>query len=181
MKQSEVLSLIYTLSKSFRAFQWGLSHRFLNLEQLNHQSLDRKTIATELQQHQSFLQQYEKRLTQLMRITIEAGIQPILATQPTLVGVGVDDITGVHLETIQLKRPNGKAYWRVLQAYNQITQNVGNMLNIPVIALDQRTPKSSRYFYDALHFTNEGASLGGHILATKLLPYLFQSRFSTPR
>ena len=181
VKWSEVLSLVYSLSKSFKAFQKGLSHRFPNLKQLPHAPLDHLTMMTKLGKHNELLVQYKDRLTQLMRMTIDTGIQPILVTQPTLVGTGVDDVTGVNLETIQLGGKNGKAYWHVLQAYNRVTQSVGKKLNIPVINLDQRMPKSSRYFYDRLHFTNEGAELVSSILAKALQPHLFHARVPTSK
>lgn len=168
VKWSEVLSLVNSLRKSFQAFQRGLSHSFPNLHQSKHQQVDQFTIATEVQQHSLLIDQYEDRLTQLMRLAIRSGIRPILATQPTLVGEGVDDLTGINLATIQIKGKNGKAYWSVLQAYNQVTHKVGEKLKIPVIALGKQMPKSSRYFYDALHYTNEGAELLSEILAKAL-------------
>ncbi|WP_089721453.1 SGNH/GDSL hydrolase family protein [Candidatus Entotheonella palauensis] len=182
IKQSEVLSLLYSMSKSFKALQKGLTHRFPNLLQMKHQQVDPSAIITAIQRHDVFLNHYEARLTQLMQMTIHAGIQPILITQPTLLGEGVDDLTGVNLETIQLKGRHGKTYWSVLQAYNRITRQVGEKLKIPVIPLGEQMPKSSRYFYDAIHFTNAGAELLGGMLANALQQqHILKAHVSTPK
>ncbi len=174
VKNSEVLSLLYSFSRSVKAFQYGLSHHFPDLRALPHREFDDRMIATELQQHQRFLDAYEARLEDLLTTTINAGIHPILATQPALIGSGIDDITGVNLETIAFRNLNGKIYWAILQAYNQVTQNVAEKFGSPVILLNQQVPKSSRYFYDAFHFTNAGAELISDILASELQQIIFK-------
>lgn len=131
VKNSEVLSLIYSLSKSVKAFQYGLSHHFTDFRTLQHRQFGDRAIVTELQKHQIFLSAYEERLKKLITVTINAGIHPVLATQPALIGSGMDDITGVNLETIEFRNKNGKVYWETLQAYNQVTQKVAKIRSVP--------------------------------------------------
>lgn len=41
-----------------------------------------------------------------------------------------------------------------------------------MIDLAREMPKSTRYYYDLLHFTNEGAEKVAEIIHEKLCPYL---------
>ena len=67
--------------------------------------------------------------------------------------------------------------------YNDVTRAVAAELGVPLVDLAHKLPKSSRYFYDTIHFTNEGASLVAEVLAGELCPYLaaaFPERLRSP-
>ena len=59
-----------------------------------------------------------------------------------------------------------------LELYNDVLRSYSNRL--PVIDLSREMPKNSKYYYDFIHFTNEGAQLVSKILFTHLEPVLFQ-------
>lgn len=177
LKKSEVLSLLNTLARAYSAFKMGVTHRNLDLEKLNHVIVDSATLSLEIKKHADFLRLYEIRLKELMSLTRYYNIEPILVTQPTLLGDGVDDLTGVNLETVEYAGFNGQVYWSALELYNTVTKNVGKKTNTVVIDLANKLPKSLRYFYDGLHYTNEGAEKISDILSQELMTSVFRDLY----
>jgi hypothetical protein len=119
-----------------------------------------------------YLKSYKARLVRLINLTRENQIDPVLITQPALHGGGIDDVTGVDLGRIRWGQTDGKTNWGILETYNEVTRRVGQRENVLVIDLARELPKSSRYFYDYFHFTNEGAKQVGDIVYRQLGPYL---------
>lgn len=122
--------------------------------------------------HQELLPRYEQRLQELLRATRGFGIEPVLVTQPALYGPAIDDVTSVDLGRMAVDGSNGEVQWDILELYNDATRRVGRAESVLVIDLAKQMPKSSRYYYDHLHFTNEGAELVGRLLADALRPWL---------
>lgn len=85
-------------------------------------------------------------------------------------GEGIDPLTGVNLETVKLtsNQTNGKLFWQILELYNNITKQTYKETNIYNIDLANVLPKDSRYFYDVLHYTNEGAEKVAEIIHGEL-------------
>ena len=117
---------------------------------------------------------YRDRLERLVRMNRERGIDPVLMTQPSLLG-GVDRRTGIDTRAIQVEiweTVDGAFAWRLLDRYNDVTRAVGAEMDVLVIDVARELPKDSTYFYDFFHFTNEGASRVGEIAARALTPWL---------
>ncbi len=55
---------------------------------------------------------------------------------------------------------------KILELYNDVLRNDSS--RITVIDLARKMPKNSRYYYDFIHFTNEGAEKVAEILAEEL-------------
>jgi len=94
-------------------------------------------------------------------------------TQPSLVGFGKDPVTGADLASAAV-RPgvNGAMDWRVLECYNDAARALCAAENVPMIDLAKTMPKSSRYFYDEYHFTNDGSEMIAEITARAMLAFL---------
>ncbi len=127
-----------------------------------------------LQAHKDkYLVPYETRLKRLLDIAAANNLQPVLLTQPVLYGNTMDEVTGVNLGNIQVtKEMNGEVAWEVLELYNGVTRKVGREAGVPVIDLAAALPKTSRYFYDLMHYTNAGAEQVGEITYRHLSPWL---------
>ena len=69
-------------------------------------------------------------------------------------------------------RGNGHLEWRLLEMVNDETRRVAAEQGILLIDLARELPKDSKYFYDYLHFTNDGATRVGEIAAAQLGPHL---------
>jgi len=123
------------------------------------------------------IQSYEARLKRLIDLSREAGSQPVLITQPLLLGPAVDDVTGVGLADIKVDETyNGEMWWEALEVFNDVTRRVGGENNVLVIDFARQMPKSSRYFWDYDHYTNQGAQVVADIVYRSLCPML-ASRF----
>ncbi|MGA7578513.1 MAG: SGNH/GDSL hydrolase family protein [Desulfobaccales bacterium] len=122
---------------------------------------------------QNYLPDYRLRLEKLINLARANQIDPVLITQPALYGNAVDDITGVHLDDIDVYGvTNGKTGWRELELYNEVTRQVGKEREVLVFDLARELPKSSLYYYDLVHYSNEGCARVAEIIYSHLLPYL---------
>lgn len=119
-----------------------------------------------------FLPHYEGRLRQLLQATRGYQIEPILVTQPALYGPAIDDLTKVNLGRMEVGDSIGEVQWEILELYNDVTREVGRDESVPVIELARRMPKSSRYYYDHLHFTNQGADWVASLVFDELAHWL---------
>ncbi len=116
---------------------------------------------------------YRQRILELIQVSRQNGIEPVLITQPALYGQGVDDVSGVNLETLEIE-PKSNAYlkWKLLEKYNDVLRQASQDENVLVIDLARKMPKSSRYYYDFIHFTAEGAHKVAEIIKEDLVPFL---------
>jgi hypothetical protein len=67
---------------------------------------------------------------------------------------------------------NGKTSWEILKLYNGVVEQVAAQNQVLLIDLANELPKTSRYFYDTLHFTNEGCQTVAEIIFQHLAPFL---------
>lgn len=127
----------------------------------------------ELDRHRTeFLPGYESRLRYLIEMIRGFEIEPVLITQPVLCGPGQDDATGTELALIHAGEVDGETEWEVLELYNDVTRRVAAEDAVLLIDLARRLPKSSRYFYDWLHYNNDGAEAVAAIVEADLAPWL---------
>jgi lysophospholipase L1-like esterase len=168
---SETFALILNIYRHYRAATTGLSHGEIDLTQVEIAPATAADVRARRASEKT-LKFYEMRLLRLIHLTRESKIEPVLITQPALHGSGIDDVTGVDLGRIRKGKTDGKGSWDILELYNEVTRRVGKRGNVLVIDLARELPKSSRYFYDYFHFTNEGAEQVGDIVHRRLSPYL---------
>lgn len=109
---------------------------------------------------------FRSRLDEIVALARAHQIEPVLVTQPTLLG-GVDARTGLDTTVMQVdvwETVNGAFAWSLLERYNDVTRQVGRNHGVLVVDLARLLPKDSTYFYDFFHFTNEGADRVGAIV-----------------
>jgi lysophospholipase L1-like esterase len=170
---SEVASLALNLARAARARQRGLGHSEVDLTTARTLVFEQDAVTRIAAEAASTLPGFRARLQEIVRVTRQQGIMPVFVTQPALFGDTVDPVTGVDLSTVQVNgRGNGHVEWRLLEAVNDITRAVGREERVLVIDLAHELAKDSRYFYDFLHFTNDGSAAVGAIVAARLLPAL---------
>ncbi len=119
------------------------------------------------------LEGFGERLDQLMVVCRRNGIVPVLLTQPLLAGAGIDDLTGVDLARVETSpRHTGKMYWDLMENYNDVTRACARKWGVLLIDLARALPKSSRNFYDFIHFTSAGSAKTADIVNDGLCPEL---------
>lgn len=181
---ARVSALAATLQNLGRAEQARKARLFvfgdLDLRRLPHLTYAGRRPVKALREHRErYLPGYRERLHRLLTLCREAGIVSVLLTQPALYGPGTDDRTGVDLGTMVVnegQKINGALAWEILELYNDATRELGREQNVPVVELARRLPKSSRLFYDFVHFTGEGAQAVAAIMAAGLCPTLARVR-----
>jgi len=180
-RHSALLSLALNIWRSQEARSRGLGHEVLDLTTTPTLPFREEAVRRLLAGHESrFLPDYRRRLEALIRDTEQAGALPVLMTQPALFGPVVDDVTGVDLGEFAIRdhfwntgrRWNGAMAWRMYERYNDVVRAVGRERGVPVIDLATLLPKSSRLYYDSLHFTARGARVVADIVARELCPIL---------
>jgi lysophospholipase L1-like esterase len=177
-RHSAVAATLVNLRRTERAEKMRLLHGDVRLQRLPPLPLKPELRKNTLLLHeQRYVPPYKRRVAELVAASREAGIEPVLVTQPALYGEGTDDVTGVDLARVTVDNDpehllNGSLAWRVLELYNDAVRELGAEQRVFVVDLARRLPKSSRYFYDFIHFTNEGAAEVGVRVAEDLCPFL---------
>ena len=138
--------------------------------------IEQSTIDAMVSQAEGVKDGYRRRLTGLVRATRALGADVVLVTQPALYGPKIDDRTGLDLGRISVGNVDGVTAWKMLESYNNVTRDVSLREQVHLIDLARLLPKSSYYFYDTMHFTNQGAEKVSEILYDGLTPWL-QRRF----
>ena len=166
--------------RAWKASRAGLLHSQLDLR--SWPSAERRPDARGLVNHhrRKYLPGYQLRLQLLARLCREADIALVLVTQPSLYGPGIDDETGIDLGRIAVspdEAVNGALAWEILELYNDVLREVGKREGLVVIDVARLLPRSSRYFYDFMHFTPEGSERVAQLVTPPLCAYLGQ-RFS---
>ncbi len=166
---SEIISIVLNLYRYERARSRGVTHRPFDVRSLNTIVESPQVIAAVLEKHRRrFLQPYEQRLRKLIELAQGSGIEPVLITQPALYGDARDDMTGVELGSANFNGKSGHLNWAILQLYNQVTARVGLATGSLLIDLAEKLPKSSRYYYDSVHFSKDGARAVAAIVCADL-------------
>jgi lysophospholipase L1-like esterase len=178
LTKSETCYFAINLWRNWQARKMGVLHANLDLTKVSNVEVADSEFAKLIQLHkEKYLRGYRNRLLKLIKICVDNSIISIFVTQPSLYGKGFDDITGTNLEKMKYTNNlNGKAAWELLELYNDTLREVASSRGLLWVDLAREMPKSSIYYYDMHHFTNEGAQKVAQIIYQKLYPGI-ASRF----
>jgi len=113
---------------------------------------------------------YEGRLTRLVRRIRAGGALPILMTQPLVVGPAIDPVTGTDLARIRVpfrgEHLDGATAWALMEVYNQATRRVATATDTPLVDLARDMPKRLDFYYDVMHYTDDGSKALAALVAT---------------
>ena len=177
-------SILYNLAVSFLRQKiaenrnLGLGHTAIDTQNLDFvDSINHRELLEMKSTQEKYLKGYAERLEKLILNCRKNGIEPILITQPTLVGFGTDPKSKIDLEKVIYCDPKGgRFYWEKLKLYNQITRKLSEKHNCFLIDLADELPKSTEYFYDCIHFTNKGCEKVAEVIFQNLNTYDFDSK-----
>jgi len=171
---SEVLNLVLNLARGRKAQRLNnTTNSLLDLSKGDSLAMTGQQIMERAGRQARYLAGYRQRIIELIDTCRAHGIRPVFITQPNLFGKGHDPVTGVNLETFKLgEQLNGKGLWEILELYNSALKQTCGARNVPVVDLAELMPKNSLYFYDASHFTNQGAEQVALLLSAGLQPVL---------
>lgn len=158
------------------SFKKGLVHREIRLEDLVDNPLPDTVMQERLKKQDAYLAAYRDRIGQIIRLCTSNGIQPVLITQPSLYGNYTDPATGVVTGNKWIsKDPSGEnctLMEKILGRYNDVLRSFAP--EVPVIDLEVKMPKDSRFFYDFTHVTNSGADRIASLLAEEITKLIYR-------
>jgi lysophospholipase L1-like esterase len=170
---SEVVNYAVNLNRHAQALRVGVVHRNIDFAKLKTIDITDDHLKALLEQHKKlYLNPYRQRLQKLIDLARGHGIEPVLITQPMIYGAVIDPVSGADLGRVDIGGINGKTTWEILKLYNQVTTQVAAQNQVLLIDLANELPKTSRYFYDTLHFTNEGCQAVAEIIFQHLAPFM---------
>jgi lysophospholipase L1-like esterase len=173
--RSEVYCLEQNLYHYLIAQSRGLKHEEINLSQAG--TLEQPSAGLEAQTLHDYrtnsLPFFAQRVEKLVLLCRTHGIEPVLITQPTLYGPGLDPVTGVNLATLRVRDNfNGRMMFDFIELYNAVTRQVAQKDGVLLIDLAREMPRNSAYYYDYLHYTEPGAAAVARIIDRHLAPWL---------
>jgi lysophospholipase L1-like esterase len=169
---SELAALVQNLARYREAKRLDLPHRALDLHSMARYTGPPHVIEQQLAGIRNNRGPFAERLKQIYDLTNAAGIDLVLVTQSALWGAGVDDVTGVEVGDIAIALGNARSFWQGLEIFNDALRELGRQHDLLVIDLATEMPKSSRYYYDGLHFNPVGAARVAAIMTARLCPHL---------
>jgi len=174
LRHSEIVYLAANIARVFHASRSKISHGIIDFAKARYFTVTDSDIKAETERHRlKYIPAYKERLIKIISLCRANNIEPVIISQPSLIGKGFDDITGANLETIEYdKNINGRMQWEILQQYNAAAADVCREKGVFFISLADKMPKSSNYFYDNYHFSGKGAVKVAEIIASELSPYL---------
>ncbi len=167
---SEVLTLGLNIVRGWRARKVNnTTDRPMELVNYQPREFTEAEVEARLKKQDPYLTQFRQRVSALIDTCKAHGILPVFLTQPSLMGEVKDSITGADLGKVPVGDEfNGSLLWKVLSRYNQVTREVCEQKQTDLVDMASMLPKSSLYFYDNVHYTNEGAEKLASILAVEM-------------
>jgi lysophospholipase L1-like esterase len=176
-RKSEVVNLLLNLRRKHASDKKGVTDKYLDLHHPQYKEYSARYCDSVADAETPVLNAYKERLSGILDTLKANNITPVLISQPTLFGNTKDSITGADLGLCRMNDIyNGSLWWRLLSKYNEMTKTIALSRNICFIDLANQLPKNSLYFYDVVHFTNEGSEKVSGIIYDCLKPYL-QTQF----
>lgn len=174
LNKTELGSTIFQLYAIRGAYKKGLIHKDVDFAALKDTVLPQPDIDAVIKKQAVYLTQYRNRITQMINICKANNVKPILLTQPSMFGNYTDSATMINMgnKIIPDTDPvvNSMAMQKVLELYNDVVRSFSSQ--VKVIDLAALMPKNSNYYYDFMHYSNEGCSKIAALLFTELTPYL---------
>jgi hypothetical protein len=163
---SKLGALADNIMRGYRARSLGVNHQNIDFISVPHREIIDEDVQHTIALNQSgYTQAFQQRLTLLVEENLKLGINPILITQPVPYGPAIDPETGIDLATIEVRSGSGYQRWREVELYNDVTREIATEYDILLIDLERELPKNTRYYYDFIHFTEDGAREVGRIVA----------------
>jgi hypothetical protein len=109
---------------------------------------------------------FESRIRKLVELTRGIGAVPIFMTQPGLAGNAIDPATGLDL-SILVDSMSVRT-----ELFNDKLLQLGRELDVFVIDVAAKIPKSTNLYYDLWHYSDAGARVVGETAFDSLCPFL---------
>lgn len=167
----ETYNTIVNLQRHFMAMDKGLTHQLKTNDRDGNKHLSpeylKEKVAAEAQGRLGF----RDRLVRLVRLCRDAGIEPVLITQPTRYESAAPGAKQVTEQNV---------YRATLESYNDVTKAVAAEKKIFVVDLSAAISGEPDTFYDMSHYTKLGAERAAEVLSRELTPFLMSRAGRNP-
>lgn len=167
-KNSKTVGFLYDLKWMIRPVHIYNDKENWDFKSFKSIHLENAYIDSALKKQAVILQRFEERLNKIIALCRQYQIQPVFVTQPLVTGDGNAAIDFHVFNGTE----NGMLWWKKLQLYNKVTMQVADANKVFCIDLATLMPKDTFYFYDMMHYTNEGAEKVAEIICNALTPHL---------
>lgn len=164
----ELPATIVNLIRANKAKKLGFNHQVLDVEKAEKLNLTDTQIVQRITNELPLIQSYKERIKEIAKLCKENDIKLIFISQTVLFGDENDMFTNANLSDIKVGESNGKTLALLLKQYNKATFEVTEELGLKFVNLSLRLPKDSRFFYDGIHFTNEGSEMVASLIYDEL-------------
>lgn len=175
LRHSEVANIVVAFLRNRKAISKGLIREIRDFKTKNNDTLQlsEDTMQLALKYQQPMVQAYERRMRAVIDTCLAHNIKPVLLTQPLLTGGGIDTLSGMNLDKVRIVRGiNGELWARKLDLYNHALKRLAKERSLLCIDLAAMLPKSTRYYYDFVHYTNAGTQKIVELITPELEAYL---------
>lgn len=157
---SRLVNLLHSFYRSYQAFKLGIKD---NIEwklavQNNLKPLSNGEFDLILNKHAASQKAYNLRILEIIQLCKVNHVKPIFLTQPLLFGNAIDPSTSLDLYTYQVYSLSGNQYQQKLEVYNQTLRATCQNNQVELIDMARLLPKDSKYFFDDMHFSDEGCA-----------------------
>lgn len=172
-KNSKTVGFLYDLKWMIHPVDIFTDKQNWDFKNFNSVNLEKAYIDSALQKQQVILPKFRERLTNIIALCRQYQIQPVFITQPLIFGDGTECGGNPSIDFhVFHENENGMLFWKKLQLYNEVTLQVAGANKVLCIDLATLMPKDTLYYYDIVHFTNEGAEKVANIIYNALTPHL---------
>ena len=175
LRNSEVLNVVVAYLRNNKAISLGLLSEFADfkVKKFDMLTLSEDTIRHALKLQQPLVNGYERRMRALIDTCLRNNIKPVLVTQPILCGNITDRLSGLDLARVKIvPGMNGELWSRKLDMYNAVVKRLAQEYGLLCIDLAAMLPKSTKYYYDFVHYNNAGTHKIVELMAPQLEAYL---------
>jgi hypothetical protein len=174
INKTQLGSAFFQLYAIRGAYKKGLIHKDVDFATLKDTLLPEPYVAAILKKQDTYLMQYQQRISDMIAICKASNVKPVLLTQPSLFGDYTDSTVMISMRNKILPDTdpltNSITAQKVLERYNDVVRSFGK--EAKVIDLAVLMPKNSSYYYDFIHYTNAGCAKIATILSAELMPYI---------
>lgn len=178
-RRSYLFSFLHYLNEQIICRIVGLGYRLdFNLEKIKEKEISQREEIEIKNIHKEKMPFFRNNLQEIINILKENKIKVVFVSQSTLCGNRVDVTTKKDLAKIKVGLLNGKLYNEILNLYNDTVKNVAEKNDIFFIDLESNLEKKYDYYFDYIHYTNQGSEAVSAIIYKELLPFL-KKEFTT--
>jgi len=176
VKSSELIATVaYTVRTYFGIEKTISQGKVWDFEKMNTYIADNHLISNELEtiEIEKSVLKFEQKLKKIIDICLDNNITPVLMTHSTVVGNAIDPTTGINLGQLPPKWINKDGMsslmdYHLLQKHNDKIREIAKNENIHLVELENKLNKDTKYYYDYIHYSNDGEQAVADIIFTSL-------------